>query len=153
MMEDVAAPDPRTVQIRWKQPYPQAAQLWEQEFAPLPRKIAEPLWDADKENFPGQSFWTTEYVSAGPYKVNHWERGAFVEAVAFDGPVLGRPKIDRMEVTWSADFNATLAKLISVDADMPGDDSIRVEQGLILEREWAARNAGTVQYPPQLPRV
>jgi peptide/nickel transport system substrate-binding protein len=35
---------------------------------------------------------------------------------------------------------------------MPIDDSIRVEQGLILERDWTARNAGSVSYRPQLPR-
>src|SRR5205823_6609580 len=66
--------------------------------------------------------------------------------------VLGQPKIDRLRITWSADFNATLANLLSGEADMPGDDSIRVEQGLVLEREWAARNAGTVLFRPALPR-
>src|SRR5436309_143291 len=30
---------------------------------------------------------------------------------------------------------------------------IRVEQGLTLEQQWAAREAGTVQYRPQLPRL
>src|SRR6266511_1755755 len=44
LMEDVAAPDSRTLLIRWKQPYPLAAQLWEQEFAPLPRQLLQPAY-------------------------------------------------------------------------------------------------------------
>ncbi len=151
-MEEVVAPDPRTVLIRWRQLYPEAAQLWHNEFAPLPRHIVETIYDRERENLPGNLFWTTDYVSAGPYRVQRWEPGAFIEAMAFDGHALGRPKIDRMHVTWSADFNATLAVLLAGEADVPANDSIRVEQGLILEREWAARNAGTVLYRPQLPR-
>jgi peptide/nickel transport system substrate-binding protein len=151
-MAEVVAPDPRTVLIRWKQPYPEAAQLWEQEFGPLPRRILEPSYQADKESFPGGPFWTSEYVGAGPYKVDRWEPGAFTEATAFDGHALGRPKIDRLRITWNADFNATLAALLAGEADVPANDSIRVDQGLILEHEWSARNAGTVVYRPQLPR-
>ena len=152
-MEEIAAPDPRTVLIRWKQPYPAAAELWEDQFAPLPSHILEAPYGRDRDNFPGIAFWTTDYVSAGPFKVDRWEQGAFFEATAFDGHVLGRPKIDRMRVTWSADFNATLAVLLAGEADIAADDSIRVEQGLILEREWSARNAGIVHYRPQLPRL
>ncbi len=113
----------------------------------------QPAYQTERENFTGQPFWTREYVSAGPYRVERWEPGAFIEAAAFDGHVLGKPKIDRMHVTWTADFNATLASLLAGEADMPADDAIRVDQGLILERDWATRGAGTVLYRPQLPRL
>ena len=67
----------------------------------------------DAETFPGQNFWTTDYVGAGPFKIDRWERGAFIDASAFDGHALGRPKITRVHITWNADFNATLATLLS----------------------------------------
>jgi peptide/nickel transport system substrate-binding protein len=153
LIEGIATPDPRTLVIRWKQPYPLAAQLWEQELAPLPRHLLEPAYQTERENFTGEPFWTREYVSAGPYRVDRWEPGAYIDTVAFDGHALGKPKIDRMQITWNSDFNATLAKLLAGEADMPADDAIRVDQGLILEREWAARNGGTVVYRPQLPRL
>src|SRR5207247_5873950 len=70
----------------------------------------------------------------------------------FANHLLGQPRIERRHITWNSDFNATLATLLAGEADIPGDDSIRVEQGLVLEREWAAQNAGTVTYRPQLPR-
>lgn len=153
LIAEVQAPDAQTVVLRWNQPYPEAAELDLQEFAPLPRHILQPIYEAERDNLPNHAFWTTEFVGAGPYRVGRWEPGAFIEASAFDRHVLGRAKIDRIQITWSADFNATLATLIAGGADMPADDSIRVEQGLVLEREWAARNAGTVTYRPQLPRL
>lgn len=152
LMEEVAAPDPRTVVIRWRQPYPDAAELDEEQLAPLPRNILDPIYQRERDNLPNHPFWTTDYVGAGPYRVDRWEPGAFVEATAFDGHTLGRPRIDRVKFTWSADFNATLANLLAGEADMPLDDSIRVDQGLILERDWSARSAGTVLYRPHLPR-
>ena len=42
------------------------------------------------------SFWTVDFVGAGPYKVDRWEPGSYIESVAFDGHALGRPKIDRL---------------------------------------------------------
>ncbi|MEA2641507.1 MAG: peptide/nickel transport system substrate-binding protein [Chloroflexota bacterium] len=152
-MSEVTAPDPRTVVIRWSKPYPRAAELFHELFAPLPRHLVEPAFARDRANLPSDAFWTTGFVAAGPFRVDRWESGSFIDAVAFDGHVLGRPKIDRLHITWNADFNATLANFLAGEADVPGDDSIRVDQGLILEREWNARNAGTVQYRPQLPRL
>jgi peptide/nickel transport system substrate-binding protein len=124
----------------------------EQDFNPLPRHIVQPLYERDAEALANQLFWTADYVGAGPYRVDRWQQGAFLDALAFDGHVLGRPKISRLHITWSSDFNATLASLMAGETDMPADDSIRVEQGLVLEREWTARNAGTVLYRPALPR-
>ncbi|MPZ15153.1 MAG: hypothetical protein GEU73_12145 [Chloroflexi bacterium] len=152
VMDDVTAPDPHTVVITWREAYPRATELDQQRFAPLPRHILEAVYDQERADLENHSFWTTEFVSAGPYQLDRWEPGAFIEGKAFDRHVLGRPQIDRVELTWSADFNANLARLLAGEADMPADDSIRVEQGLVLEREWAAQNAGTVQYRPHLPR-
>jgi peptide/nickel transport system substrate-binding protein len=152
LMEEVLAPDPLTVVIRWAQAYPEAAELDEQDFAPLPRTVLGPVFERERSNLPNHVFWTYEYVGAGPYRVERWEPGAYIEAVAFAGHTLGKPKIERLRLTWNSDFNATLAGLLSGEADMPIDDSIRVEQGLVLERDWTARNAGTVTYRPQLPR-
>jgi peptide/nickel transport system substrate-binding protein len=122
-------------------------------FAPLPRHTVQPLFEREPENLPNQPFWTSEYVGAGPYRVETWQPGAFIDAAAFAGHALGQPKIGRLHISWNSDFNATLATLRSGDADMPADDSIRVEQGLQLEQDWKARDVGTVQYRPNLPRI
>jgi peptide/nickel transport system substrate-binding protein len=161
VMEDVSAPDPRTVLIRWKRLFPDAGSLEGMDaktsgtpFTPLPRHILEPLYEQDHgEAFLAQPFWTSQYVGAGPYKLDRWEPGAFIEAAAFDGHILGRPKINRIRMLFNADPNTVLAQLLSGEAHMPIDDSIRIQQGLILKRDWAARNSGSVQYRPTLWRV
>src|SRR4029450_7755594 len=66
LMEDVSAPDDRTIVIRWKRPYPGAADLRPLGGAgaspgdgPLPRHILEPTFGPDARAFASQAFWTT----------------------------------------------------------------------------------------------
>ena len=152
LIEEVRAEDARTLVIRWARPYPEAGELSYTTFAPLPRHLVEPVYQVERDNLPNHAFWTSEFVGAGPYRLARWEPGAFVEGTAFAGHALGKPKIERIQITWSADFNATLANLVAGTADYPGDNSIRVAEGLILEREWGARKGGTVLYQPEFPR-
>ena len=152
LIEEVRADDAQTLVIRWNRPYAEAGGLSYTAFAPLPRHIVEPVYAAERDNLPNHPFWTSEFVGAGPYRLARWEPGAFIEATAFERHSLGKPKIERVQITWSADFNATLANLVAGTIDYPGDNSIRVAEGLVLEREWAARNGGTVLYQPELPR-
>lgn len=158
LMEEVVALDDRTVLIRWRRPYAEAGALeasgsgsTSPSFPALPRHLLgsafrQANWDA----FAAHPFWTREYVGLGPYKLDRWEAGSFLEAVPFDGHVLGRPKIERIRVVWMPDFNTTVAMLLAGEAHMTVDDSIRFQQGLILRREWEPRHGGTVLVYPSL---
>lgn len=152
-MEEVAAPDERTVVIRWKQPYPDAARM-NDSFQSLPRHILErPLRELDSGAFVDHPFWTVQYVGLGPYRLESWEPGAFTDAVAFDGFVLGRPKIDRLRLVYMGDPNTALANMLSGEAHFVLDFILGLEEGLTLEREWAARSGGTVFFAPVLIRL
>lgn len=162
LMEEVVARDERTVAIRWRQPFPDASGLrgaggggaaQGTSFAPLPRHVLERPFQDQREGFAEASFWTTEYVGLGPFRLEQWQPGAVIEAGAFDGHALGRPRIDRIRLTFSADFNTTLANLLAGEVHMSVDDSIRFQQAVILSREWGSRNSGTVQYLPRQWRV
>ncbi len=160
-MESVVADDARTIRILWRTLFPDAGALRGYGsgagstfvFTALPRHILERAYEEQRTTFPSLAFWGSEYVGLGPYKLERWEPGAFIEGVAFDQHVLGRPKIDRVRITFSSDFNATLANLLAGEADMPVDDSIRLQEGLILQREWAPRNVGSVLFLPRQWRV
>ena len=68
-------------------------------FGALPRHILEqPYLQGNFEAFANHPFWTDEYVGLGPYRLDHWERGQEIGAIAFDQFVLGRPKIDRLRI-------------------------------------------------------
>src|SRR5439155_1235737 len=115
-MAEVTAPDPRTVVIRWRQPFPDADRM-DVNFQPLPRHVLEaPFQSLDSAAFVNQPFWTVDYVGAGAYRVERWEPGAFIDAVAFEGHALGRPKIDRLRLAFIGDPNTALANMLSGDA-------------------------------------
>jgi peptide/nickel transport system substrate-binding protein len=90
-MEEVLAPDDRTVVIHWNRPYADAAQLRDG-FQALPRHILQADFQTmDSVAFTAHPYWILEYVGLGPYRMDRYEPGAFIEGSAFDGYVLGRP--------------------------------------------------------------
>ena len=150
LIEEVLAPDARTVAIRWRQPYPEADALGGT-FQALPRHILEaPFQSAasNPEGFLGNPFWSNEYVGVGPYRLDRWEPGAFLEGVAFAGHVLGRPRIERVRLLFMPDANVVLAALLSGSAHIAVDNSLKYEQSAILEREWGPRTEGVILLSP-----
>lgn len=152
-MDEVGAPDPRTVAIRWDRPYPAAGVLsaTKLEFVPLPRHILQqPFEQLTADSFAGLPYWTREYVGLGPYRLDRWEPGAFLEASAFEGYVLGRPRIERMKLVFISESNTTLANVLAGEVHFASDDSIGLQQIQVLKREWGdgGTGAGTVHLPP-----
>jgi peptide/nickel transport system substrate-binding protein len=148
LMEEVLAPDDRTVLIRWRQPYLEAGLLGDA-FPALPRHILEPAFagPGGMDVFAAHPFWTAEYVGLGPFRVQRWEPGAFIEAAAFPSYVHGHPRIPRVKLLFIGDPNTVLANLLSGAADLTFDDAIRFQQGAILRREWAGH---VFWYPQQV---
>ncbi len=148
LMEEISAPDERTVVIRWRQPYPDAGVLADG-FQPLPRHILEePFRRQDADSFVNLPHWSSEYVGLGPYRLERWEPGAFIEGAAFAGHVLGRPKIDRIVVRIFADENVVLTNLLSENVQAAAGRSLRFEHGTVLKREWGVSGKGTVLFSP-----
>jgi peptide/nickel transport system substrate-binding protein len=159
LMSEVTAPDSATVVIEWRAPYAGAGTLEGRGgagslpgFTPLPRHLLEQSFLTDRAGFSNLPFWTTDYVGVGPFKLERWESGAFIEGVAFPGHALGRPRVERLRFVFTADPNAVLAMFLSGDVHVPIDSPISIEQGQILKREWDARDAGTVQFLPSTGR-
>jgi peptide/nickel transport system substrate-binding protein len=151
LMDEVLAPDPLTVTIRWNAQHAKAGILTE-EFPPMPRHILEAqLQTMAPEAFAALPFWTNQYVGAGPFRVDRWEPGAYMEATAFDRHVLGAPRIERMRLLFISDSNAALANMLSGEVHYaPEDSAIRFQQALTLQSEWKQRNGGSVLIKPDL---
>jgi peptide/nickel transport system substrate-binding protein len=159
MMRDVVAPDARTVVVRWRQPYPGADSLapgsgsFGSPFPPMPRHILEePLRRGNPDAFAAHPYWTAEYVGLGPFRLDKWEPGAFLEAGAFAGYVLGRPKLERVRVLFLNDPNTIVATYLAGEADVSAENALRIEQGVVLRQDWEARGAGIVQFFPSAGR-
>lgn len=148
-IEDVQAPDPATVVVRWRQVYADAAGLQAEDFPPLPRHLLEASFNQRQPDvFTVLPFWNVDYVGIGPYKLTRFELGSHVEGSAFDGHALGRPRIDQLRMVYMTDPNAALANLLAGSANVATDTSIDLQQAAVLDREWGARHAGTVQRNP-----
>jgi peptide/nickel transport system substrate-binding protein len=151
-VEEVTAPDPRTVVLRWRQPYPQAVEEIDA-LPPLPRHILnEPFAQLEPEPFMSLAFWRDEYVGAGPYRLERREPGAFFEASAFEGFAFGRPRIDRVRVIYIPDTNTGIATLLSGEAHFYMESALFGEDGIVLERQWGP-GGGNVLYEPISPRA
>jgi len=161
LIAEVSAPDTRTVVVRWQRPFAQASTLGagtggsSGELGPLPRHILENAFreaarEGTYEPFVAHGFWNREFVGLGPFKLDRWEPGSFIEGVAFDRHVLGRPKIERVKFVFLPDANVTLASLLSGDVHFAADDSIRLEQTLVLRQEWGPRGGGSILSKPSL---
>jgi len=90
-------------------------------------------------------YWTTEYVGLGPYRLDRWEAGSFLEASAFDQHVLGRPKISRVRLNFMADSNAVIASLFAGDVHLTADAAARLSQVPLLKERWIPTGAGAVK--------
>jgi peptide/nickel transport system substrate-binding protein len=152
-MDEIVAHDERSFAIRWRLPYVDAAALVNT-FQALPRHILEDdLQSMDSIAFTGHSFWTTQYVGLGPYKLDRWEPGAYLEGSAFDGHALGRPKIDRMKILIINDPQTTMANVLAGEVHFVTNFTFSVDQGQVLEQSWAPTGAGRVHYSPTQRRL
>jgi peptide/nickel transport system substrate-binding protein len=150
LMDDVAAPDPQTLVIQWRSPFPDANAIRAGDLDPLPRHILEQTFAGVQRDaggadaFMGLPYWTSEYVGVGPYRLLHWEPGTQYEGVAFDGYVLGRPKIGRILLRVILDENTTLTNFLAGSVDLSGGATMRFEQAQVLLRDWVPAGKGHV---------
>ncbi len=148
LISEVTAPDPRTVLVRWLQPFPDAGVL-DNRFSPLPRHIlGQSLNELDAAGFANLPYWTTRYVGLGPYRLDQWEPGTYLDGAAFDGYALGRPKVDRVHLLVVSDPNAAVAGLLAGTTHIAVDSTIGFEHGKVLRDQWAAASDGSVLLTP-----
>src|SRR5579871_795157 len=146
-IDNVTAPDDRTLVIHWTRPYPDAAHMSgrDRQFPALPRHLLQAAFESQSaEAFTNLSYWTRDYVGLGPYKVVSWEPGSSIETSAFDGHATGRPKIDRIRLVFIADRNAALANALAGDVQLLADNVLQYGDAINLRQQWDPTHGGTV---------
>jgi peptide/nickel transport system substrate-binding protein len=144
--------DGRTVLVRYKEAFPDALT---DTLEPLPRHLLEDaLQQNDANTFANNPYWTYGYIGLGPWTVTRWEPGAFIEGAAFDGHILGRPKIERVRAVFIGDANTAMAKLLAGEVHVVASGTfITIEQSKQLKERWDADGGGTVALFGNLLRV
>jgi peptide/nickel transport system substrate-binding protein len=160
LMDRVTAPDPGTVVVSWKQTFAEANALQASgggssspdSFPPLPRHLlGQTFLTQEADAFMANPFWVSEYIGVGPYKLERWETGAFLEGVAFDGHILGKPRISRIRELFIGDPNTVVANLLAGQVQLTAGDSIRFTDGETPRTQWGDR--GKIPNFPNLYRI
>lgn len=139
LIETVEAPDARTVTVNWKRPFIEADALFTKDLGmPMPKHLLEPIYTSEKGKFVDVPYWSTEFVGTGPYKVERWVGEGSVVLEAWDGYVLGRPKIDQIEVKFVPDPNTMIANMMAGAVDVTLANVYTLEQALDLHDQRPA---------------
>ncbi len=136
-LDTVEATDPRTVTVRWSKPYIQADWMFSNAIAlPLPRHLLERAYMEDKTNLMTHPYWNQQFVGTGPFKLQDWVVGSHLLLRANDDYVLGRPKIDEIEVRFILDSNAIMANVLAGAVDVTLDRTLSTEQAIQVRSSW-----------------
>lgn len=149
LVSTAEAVDSQTLVIHWKQQSFLAGGLGGADIPAIPVHILSDLYQTgDKHAFVNSTFWTTDFIGLGPYKLAQWQRGSFIEGLAFDGFVLGKPKIERILLTYIGDVNAIVGSILSGDMDMvPMGARFDATQLMAVQNGWGPDGGMTMLVP------
>jgi peptide/nickel transport system substrate-binding protein len=144
-VERVEAPDASTFTIHWNKPYIDADRMFSTSGGtgagtsalPFPKHLLERVYQSDKTTLMTQSYWSSEFVGTGPFKVREYEAGSHVILDANPAFALGRPKIDVIEVRAVPDTNAIVASTLAGVIDLSISGNVSVEQALSVREAWS----------------
>ena len=142
-IDRVEALDALTITVFWKRPFIDADAMFstgrgsEGGLAePLPAHILGPLYNDDRARVRESAYWTTEFVGNGPFQVRELIPGSMVRLAAYPSYVLGRPKIDEIEVRFITSTPTLVANTLAGEVELTIGRGLSLEQGLTLRDQW-----------------
>lgn len=129
----ISASDPWSMAITWGQLFVDADTSVAN---PLPRHILDEVYKQDKQAFINSTYWTTEYVSTGPYRIDSWVPGSDMDLVRFDDYYRGRPPFDRVFVKVIGDANALLAAILAGAVDIVLPPGVELDAAIEVKKRW-----------------
>jgi peptide/nickel transport system substrate-binding protein len=144
-IERVQAPDAHSITVRWNRPFVDADQLFAtaSPTAPLPRHLLEQSFAQDKMAMTQLPYWGPDFIGTGPFKLQQFERSSHVVLVANESYVLGRPKLDEIEVRFITELTAVIANLLAGSIDMTLGRNMSFEQAQQLREQYRVEFAPT----------
>jgi peptide/nickel transport system substrate-binding protein len=136
-IERVEAADPQTVVAHWRRPFIEADTLFSEQTAmPLPKHLLETAYLEDKAKLTEHPYFAVQFVGLGPFKLKEWVRSSHIVVQANDRYVLGRPKVEEIEIRTIPDSNAIVANVLAGAIDLVFSRSLSLDQSLQLRDHW-----------------
>jgi len=146
-VETVEAPDARTVLVKWKQTFIEADTLFTSvRSTPIAKHLLERAYQENKATFIDQPYWSQEFVGTGPFKLREWALGSHLVVEANDRYVLGRPKLDEVEVRFIEDSNTLAANLLAGSVEVTLGRSLAGEQATQVRDQWRGEGRMDLSY-------
>jgi len=139
-VEGVDAPDPTAVVVHWKQPFIAADRLFSDggssSVLPMPRHLLQQPYEEDRANFTAHPYWGPDFVGLGPFKVREFVLDSHLVLAANDRYVLGRPRIDEIDVRFVGDFTVMVAQVLAGAVDFNFGRGLSLEQAMQARDQW-----------------
>jgi peptide/nickel transport system substrate-binding protein len=136
-VDQIDAVDARTVRVTWKRPYINADSMFSGDFAvPQPEHILAGPYREDPVGFLALPYWTRSFVGTGPFKVREWVDNSHAILEANERYVLGRPKLDEVEVRFILDPNVIVANVLAGAVEVTMGRGLSFEQASQAASQW-----------------
>lgn len=133
-VESVESIDSQTVVVRWNRPFIDADRVF---TSPLPRHLLQGAYQTDKAKLPDQPYWLTDFVGTGPFRLREVARSSHLIFDANAEYVLGRPRLNVVEVKMLQDPQAVMANFLYGAVDVTLETSgLSTDQGFEMRSQW-----------------
>ncbi len=147
-VEAIEPVDARTLRVTWSRPFIEADTLFSYteraRILPLPSHLIAAVYEQDRANVLQHPSLGQEYTGTGPFKLREWVVGSHLVMTANDAFVLGRPKLDELEVRFLWDTNTIVANVLSGAVELTLGAGLTVEQAMLAREQW---RGGRVETP------
>ncbi len=145
-IEWMQVPDPRTIVVGWKRPYADADTLFTRGVAqPLPKHLLESAYLENKASILDLPYWNREFVGMGPFKLREYSPGSYAVFEANDRYILGRPKLDELELRFIPDRNTMVANALSGTVQLTMGRGLAIDDAVQIRDQW---HEGSVDVGP-----
>lgn len=142
----VEALDAQTIVVTWSRPYIDADLLFSRRFAiPVAKHKLEATYQENWSVIHQHPYWTTDFVGTGPFKVREFVQGSHLLLLANEDYVLGRPRLDELEVRFISDGNTLVANVLAGQVDGYVGPGLTLDQGVQVRDQW---RSGTMELAP-----
>jgi peptide/nickel transport system substrate-binding protein len=146
LIAGVDAVDARTITIRWASPLIDADALFTRGFAsPMPRHLLATPFAEDRAGYREWPYWTSQFVGTGAFRIKEFIPGDHLTLQAYDSFVLGRPKIDEIEVKFILDPTTRIANVLAGAVEITIGRDVALDQAMQSREQWREGRAET--YP------
>lgn len=140
----VEARDTSTLVVKWKRPFSRALGMDFRRFWPFPKHLLGDAFRSDRQAFKAHAYFSTEYVSTGPFRLVDFGLGEHQVYERFDGYYLGRPKLNTVIIKTIANANALFANLQAGAIDVAADKTFSGDIAVQLRDQWRQTGDGLV---------